>query len=129
MSRTGRVKNILAAAGNHIASPRLTDGGISLTLDGAKWLHSLPATGTGELPGPAVVEVDDDAEPFVRKGRNVFHGFCINADSTLRPGQPSLIINSSGELIGHGISRVDENEMMAFRKGIAIRVRDGVRHE
>jgi 7-cyano-7-deazaguanine tRNA-ribosyltransferase len=129
MSRTGRVKNILAADGTHIASPRLTDGGISLTMDGAKWLHSLPATGAEELPGPAVVEVDDDAEPFVRKGRNVFHGFCLNADSTLRPGQPCLIINSSGELIGHGISRVDENEMMAFRKGIAIRVRDGVRNE
>ena len=78
---------------------------------------------------PAVVHVDEDAEPFVRKGRNVFHGFCLSADSTLRPGQPCLICNSSGELIGHGISRVDANEMMAFRKGIAIRVRDGIRDE
>ena len=137
MSRTGRVKNILTADGTHIASPRLTDGGISLTLEGAKWLHDLPSATEvdspgsegGRLSGPAVVHVDEDAEPFVRKGRNVFHGFCLSADSTLRPGQPCLICNSSGELIGHGISRVDANEMMAFRKGIAIRVRDGVRDE
>ncbi|PXY74553.1 MAG: hypothetical protein CXX80_06700, partial [Methanobacteriota archaeon] len=116
---------------------RLTDGGISLTLEGAKWLHDLPSATEvdppgsegGRLSGPAVVHVDEDAEPFVRKGRNVFHGFCLSADSTLRPGQPCLICNSSGELIGHGISRVDANEMMAFRKGIAIRVRDGVRDE
>ena len=129
MSRTGRIKNILTADGTHIASPRLTDGGISLTLEGAKWLHGLNTAEVGELSGPAVIQVDDDAEPFVRKGRNVFHGFCLSADANLRPGQPCLITNSSGDLIGHGVSRVDENEMMAFRKGIAIRVRDGIRNK
>jgi 7-cyano-7-deazaguanine tRNA-ribosyltransferase len=129
MSRTGRVKNILTHNGHHIASPRLTDGGLSLTLEGAKWIHSLSKTNDGKVSGPARVIVDSDAEPFVRQGRNVFHGFCIDADPTLSAGQACLIVNVDDELIGHGISQVNKRELMAFRKGIAIKVRDGVKDE
>ena len=54
--------------------------------------------------GPAVVIVDDDAEPFVRKGRNVFHGFALACDPWLAPGEPCLIANQAGEFLGHGVS-------------------------
>ena len=129
MSRTGRVNNILANDGTHIASNRVVDGGISLTLEGAKWIDSIPESTAEQLSGISRVIVDDDAEPYVRQGKSVFHGFCLSADTSLRPGQPCLIMNKSGEMIGHGISQVDSEEMMAFRKGIAIRVRNGVKDE
>jgi archaeosine-15-forming tRNA-guanine transglycosylase len=60
--------------------------------------------------GPAWVVVDEDAEPFVRQGRNVFHGFVLAADPWIRPSQTCLIVNQKGELLGHGLANgtVDE---------------------
>ena len=123
------MKNILTKEGVHIASPRLTDGGLSITLDGAKWINNLPKSKPKQLSGPAKVVVNNDAEPFVRQGRSVFHGFCITSDQHLYPGQPCLILNESGDLIGHGVSRVDAEELLSLQKGIAIKVRDGVKNE
>ena len=39
MSSTGRIKNIIDKSGEHIASPRLNDGGLSLTSAGAKKIY------------------------------------------------------------------------------------------
>ena len=41
MSRTGRIRNVINSNGVHIVSPRLAEGGLSLTVEGAKLLHSL----------------------------------------------------------------------------------------
>jgi len=138
INRQGRIKNAISSSGKHIASPRLTDGGISLTTDGAIELHShrrrkIPSgfedtqawNFIGE--GPAWVVVNDDAEPFVRKGRNVFHGFILAADPWLTPGRTCLIVNQKGELLGHGLSNCNSEEFATFNKGIAIKTRDGIR--
>ena len=81
--------------------------------------------GTGGK-GPAVVVVNADAEPFVRKGRNVFHGFVVACDAWLAPSEACLIVNESGELIGHGLAQCTSTEMAAMKKGIAVRTRGGV---
>ena len=77
--------------------------------------------------GLAVVIVDSDAEPFVRKGRNVFHGFTTASDPWLRPGEPCLICNQSGQLIGHGVSLSTADDLLCMRKGVAIKTRDGIK--
>ena len=94
VNKYGRIKNVLSASGKHLASFRLGDGGMSLNNAGAielfarrrkncrMGLPKLQYPYCGE--GLAVVVVDDDAEPFVRKGRNVFHGFTIASDPWLR---------------------------------------------
>ena len=73
-----------------------------------------------------MVVVNADAEPFVRKGRNVFHGFVVACDAWLAPSEACLIVNESGELIGHGLAQCTSTEMAAMRKGIAVRTRGGV---
>ena len=138
INRHGRIKNAMSSSGKHIVSPRLTDGGISLTDDGAVELHShrrrkCPSgfeitqawNYIGE--GPAWVVVDDDAEPFVRKGRNVFHGFVLATDPWITPGRTCLIVNKKGQLLGHGISNCNSEEFATFKKGIAIKTRGGLR--
>ena len=68
MSSTGRIRNVKDSQGRHILSPRLGDGGLSLTDEGAKLLHAL------ELEpehAPATLTVVEDAVPFVGAGRNV----------------------------------------------------------
>ena len=138
INRHGRIKNALSSSGKHILSPRLTDGGISLTDDGAVELHSHRRR---ECPskfettqawnyigeGPAWVVVNDDSEPFVRKGRNVFHGFVLATDPWITPGRTCLIVNKKGQLLGHGISNCNSEEFATFKKGIAIKTRGGLR--
>tara|TARA_Y100001935_G_scaffold230507_1_gene210928 strand:+ start:213 stop:515 length:303 start_codon:yes stop_codon:yes gene_type:complete len=78
-----------------------------------------------EFPGIPRVCIIDDAVPFVGKGRNVMHGYISGADSHLIPGQPCLVIDSTGSLIAHGIPITTHLEMSYLRKGIAVRVREG----
>jgi archaeosine-15-forming tRNA-guanine transglycosylase len=139
-NKQGRLKNISSHDGRHILSPRLYDGGLSLTTEGAKDVFafrshplptSIPANSSelgGEL-GPAVVVVDEDAEPYVRSGRSVFHGFILAVDEWLLPDEPCLIVNPHGELIGHGISLCSATEIQTLRKGMAIKVRGGISPE
>jgi len=136
MSRTGRIRNVINSEGEHLFSPRLAEGGISLTVSGAKKLHQLR---TEKIPsgfdssdlnqhvgkGPAWVVVDSDAEPFVKDGRNVMHGFVTACDEWTRPGEIVLIVNSSGELLAFGISQSTPAEFETFTKGIAVKVREG----
>ena len=79
--------------------------------------------------GLALVVVDDDAEPFIRQGRNVFHGFVIACDPWLRPNEACLIVNQKGELLGHGTSQCTSSELATFQKGVAIKTRDGIKTE
>ena len=131
------MKNINDADGHHLFSPRLRDGGISLATAGAKALmthRSEPLPGGLPLTewwghagmGPAVVVVDEDAEPFVRKGRNVFHGFVVACDPWLAPGEACLITNQAGNLLGHGVSQCTSTEMADLKKGIAVKTRGGL---
>ena len=136
MSRTGRIRNVINSNGVHIVSPRLAEGGLSLTIEGAKLLHSLrkypiPTNfGTKKKSecdgnGLAWVVVDSDAEPFVKQGRNVMHGFVLACDEWTRPDETVLIVNQSGELLAIGRSQSTPEELSAFKKGIAIKVREG----
>ena len=45
---TGRVKNVIDQHGSHILSPRLTDGGLSVTDLGAKVIHNCRSISVSE---------------------------------------------------------------------------------
>ena len=122
--------------GVHLFSPRLAEGGMSITVEGARKLHALRRLNSpdgfisedfsfhaGE--GPAWVVVDNDAEPFVKQGRNVMHGFVLACDSWIRPGETVLVVNSEGKLLAIGRSQATAKELATFTKGIAIKVREG----
>jgi len=130
-STTDRMVNVYCED-SHILSPRLNDGGISFTLEGAKRLcdHRSPIsfdtnTTDSEFLGLPKVCINDDAIPFVGVGRNVMHGYILGADDHLIPGQPCLIVDSKGNLIAHGIPITTSREMKFFKKGIAIKVKEG----
>ena len=134
-SKTNRMVNVYSG-GIHTISPRLNDGGISLTLEGAKMInseYSSPPLIFGEEfegdeldhPGLARVMIVDDAIPFVGQGRNVMQGYVLGADPHLIPGQPCLVVDSNGNLVAHGTAITTAREMAYLTKGLAVRVRDG----
>ena len=136
MSRTNRIRNLINSEGLHLFSPRLAEGGMSLTVEGARKLHSLRKLATPSNfnendfsfyagQGPAWVVVDSDAEPFVNEGRNVMHGFVLACDPWVRPGETVLIVNSEGKLLAIGRSQSTAGELACFNKGIAVKVREG----
>ena len=137
-SRTDRVVNVLLGD-EHILSPRLSDGGISLALAGARRLNALdpsPPARFGEQadevsdhPGVPRVWLLDDAIPFVGRGRNVMHGYVLGADPHLTPGQPCLVVDGNGALVAHGTALSTAREMAHLKKGVAVRVRDGALRE
>ena len=116
-SKTKRVRNVHASDGEHILSPRMRDGGLSLTLEGARRLHG---------SGISTVVVNDDSVPFTRKGRNVMHGFITDVKGELNPGLPCLLESEDGTFLGHGVALCTASEARCFTKGIAIKVRDGI---
>lgn len=119
LSSSGRIRNIFTAEKIHVASPRLTDGGISLTMEGAKLAFE-----NGD--GPARITVVEDAVPFVRKGRNVIHGFIENCTVDLRPDEPCLVLNPQGDIIAHGISRIAAIDVDSIKRGIAVRIKGSI---
>ena len=136
VNREGRVKNINDENDQHLFSPRLRDGGLSVATAGALALleqrtEALPTSRPRTewwghaSKGPALVVVNSDAEPFVRKGRNVFHGFVVACDPWLAPGETCLITNEQGQFLGHGVSQCTSTEMAGFTKGIAVKTRGG----
>ena len=134
-SKTNRMVNVFTD-GVHTISPRLNDGGISLTLEGAKIINSFysePPLNFGEEydgdeldhPGLARVMIIDDAIPFVGLGRNVMQGYVLGADPHLIPGQPCIVVDKEGSLVAHGLAITTAREMAYLTKGLAVRVRDG----
>ena len=120
---TGRIRNVFDSEGTHILSPRLEDGGITLTINGARKLFEFSKLGICKIP---LVKINNDAIPFVRKGRNVMHGFILSVSEKLRPGMPCLIINDKEELIAFGISCCTNSEADELKKGVAVKIKSGI---
>ncbi len=134
-SNTDRMVNV-SFNGRHVLSPRLKDGGISLTSEGARVLYSLNpgvpdlfdeenSSEEEDYPGIPRVMISEDAIPFVGDGRNVMHGYIIGADPHTTPGQPCVVVSQEGDLVAHGVPTSTTLEMATFKKGIAVKVRDG----
>ena len=135
-SNTNRPVNVFNGE-MHLFSPRLNDGGISLALHGAKFIHEAmkSAEGTVEVSkdiqprsdhqGLPRITIHRDAIPFVGAGRNVMHGFILNADPWLIVGQPCLVVDEDDNLVAHGVSNSTSEEMAVMTKGVAVKVREG----
>ncbi|MCU0862056.1 MAG: tRNA guanosine(15) transglycosylase TgtA [Methanomassiliicoccales archaeon] len=117
---TDRIRNV-AVDGEHILSMRAPDGFFTLRPGGARRLMRA-------FPAPALrVVVDQDSEPFNREGKNVFCQFVKACDPALVPMDEVLVVNEKDELLAIGRALLVAEEMLAIRKGLAVKVREGVR--
>ncbi len=115
--RTGKIKNVLID-GKHVLSMRARDGRFTLKLDGGGLLMRL-------LPYPHMrVMVEDEPAEFAAKGNNVFAKFVRDCDLDIRPGDDVVVVNTRQELAAVGRALMNREEMLAFKRGIAVRVKD-----
>ena len=116
---TGKIRHIHYEE-EMLATLRPTTGLFILTVAGAKRLIR-------EVNPPSCwVKVDDDAEPFVMKGRSAFAKHVIDADPTIRPNTEVIVINRKSNVLAVGKALLSGTEMKQFSRGMAVRVRRGV---
>jgi predicted RNA-binding protein (TIGR00451 family) len=116
--RTGRIRHVYHN-NRLLATLKPTDGLFSLTIYGAKRLWSLE-------PQVQKIVVRSDIEALVRKGKNVFAKHVIHADNRIRAGDEVLVTNQDDTLLAIGKATLSGSEILAFKRGVAVKVRQGV---
>lgn len=115
--RTGKIRTV-SIDGVHALSMRAHDGRFTLKMEGARLLMAA-------LQPPRMrVVVEDEPAEFARKGNNVFAKFVASSDPEIRPGDDVMVVNTKGELVAVGRATMNSDEMKAFKRGIAVRVKD-----
>jgi len=119
---TDKIRNIIVD-GEHIMSMRAEDGFFSLRGPGAKRLLKA-------FPSPRLrMIVSDDSAPYNREGKNVMCGFITDGDEDLRPADEVLVVDKNDQLLAIGKMILTKDEAMTFKKGLAIRVREGTKEK
>ena len=117
--KTGRIKHVYLN-GTLLATLRPTNGFFALTINGGKRLMDLVDHSRFRIV------VHEDVESFVREGRNVFAKHVIKTDVKIRPGEEVVVINNKNDVLAVGKAVLSGDEMLAFNRGVAVKVRRGI---
>lgn len=130
--RTGRIKNF--SIGGRLALTLRTDGGLALTIMGAQYLLE-----NSKQFWENCVKPMQEAVPFVSEGRSLF---CKHVDwcgSNIKVGSDVAVIDgnsnsssggndtSSRRVVAVGIAMLPSRLMKQYRKGVAVKVRQGIK--
>lgn len=116
---TEKIRNV-HVRGDHVLSMRANDGFFTVRPKGAERLRK------GFMPPRLRVIVNKDSAEFNRAGKNVFCGFVIDCDEDIRPYDEVLVVDESDDLVAIGRTMMTRGEMLAFKKGLAVKVREGI---
>jgi uncharacterized protein with predicted RNA binding PUA domain len=135
--RTGRIKNF--SIGGRLAVTLRTDGGLALTINGARYLleNSKPFLENCVKPLP-------EAVPFVSEGRSLFCKHVEWCGSNIKVGSDVAVIDgtsggsgnddddgggisSSTKVVAVGTAMLHSRLMKEYRKGVAVKVRQGIK--
>jgi 7-cyano-7-deazaguanine tRNA-ribosyltransferase len=117
--RTKKIRHIYLGE-ELLATLQPTTGLFILTIAGAKRMVCKVE------PLRLWVRLQDDVEPFIAKGRSVYAKHVVDADSEIRPQEEVIVLNGRDEVVAVGRALLTGKEMMAFNRGVAVRVRRGV---
>lgn len=119
---TGRIRHVYLNE-KRIATLRPKDGMFSLTIEGAKRI----VENVKDLKG--WVRVEDEAASSIAEGKSVFAKHVLDADEEIRPKQEVIILDKRGNLLAVGRAVLTGREMKAFKTGVAVKVRKGIKEE
>jgi uncharacterized protein with predicted RNA binding PUA domain len=115
---TKKVREVILD-GKRLASMRATDGLYSLGLAGAQRIIA-----STKSPKRRVVVQSDVAE-FIAEGKNVFAKHVVKVDPKILPADEVVVVSEEDKLLAVGKAHLSAEYMLAFQKGIAVKVRYG----
>ncbi len=114
----GRIRQVWLKK-DQICTIRASDNFIILNRKGVEILHK-------NLKAPRLrVVVNEDAAPFVARGKTLFAKHVVAADREIRPAEEVMIVDGNDNLLASGKAILTGEEMLAFKRGEAVRVRRG----
>jgi uncharacterized protein with predicted RNA binding PUA domain len=116
--RTGKIRFIWIEE-TLIAALRPTDGFLTFTIAGAERLV-LAVDSLG-----CTVNIQDDVAKVIAQGRNLMARHVVKAGGGIKPGDEVVVLDSKKEVQGVGRALLTGKEMLAFRTGVAVRIRRG----
>ncbi|MDI6847164.1 MAG: pseudouridine synthase [Candidatus Bathyarchaeia archaeon] len=120
--RTGRIRYVYLN-GKRLATLRPTDGLFSLSIAGAKRIVENADS------AKCLVTVRSDVTKFIAKGGDVFAVHVVRADDDIRSKDEVIVVHENGEVLAVGRAVLSGEEMKAFKKGVAVKVRRGCMEE
>lgn len=129
--KTGRLRYVIDPAAEKVLFSFRPNGSIAPTIAGARLLlggGKVKPGRVGRRPRYAVT-VLDGVGGVVSEGRNVFCKHVVSCHSDLLPAEDVLVVSEGGELLAVGKTLVSGAAMKQFKRGVAIKVREGVGRE
>jgi conserved protein with predicted RNA binding PUA domain len=130
-NRTGRLKQITQKGTGYVLFSFRPNGSIAPTVKGAGYLwewsgHKSTKRVAVKSRPRWVVTVIDGVTELVSQGKTVFCKHVAYCDDSLRAEEDVVVMNVKGEIIAVGRSTVSGPLMKQFKRGVAIKVREGV---
>jgi uncharacterized protein with predicted RNA binding PUA domain len=120
--RTGRIRYIYLG-GVRLATLRPTDGLFSLSIAGAKRIAEDTSL------AKCFVTIQNSVSKFIAEGGDVFAVHVLKADDEIRSKDEVIVVNENGEVLAVGRALLSGKEMIAFKVGVAVKVRKGCLEE
>jgi len=117
--RTGRIKNFSIAG--TLAGTLRTDGGIVLTISGAQYLLD-----KSEQFGQNCIVPVKEAVPFVSEGRSLFCKHVEHCGPNVKIGS-DVALTDDTQVIAVGVSLFASDLMKRYSRGVAVKVRQGIK--
>jgi len=120
--RTGRIRYVYLND-KRLATMRPTDGLFSLSVADAKRIadHKIPAR--------CLVTVQNDVSKFIAEGGDVFAMHVVKADDAIRAKDEVVVVDEGCKVLAIGRALLSGEEMKAFKRGVAVKVRRGCLQE
>jgi uncharacterized protein with predicted RNA binding PUA domain len=115
---TGRIRYVYLGS-KRLGTMRPTDGFFSLSIHGAKRVVK-----NGQS-AKCFVTVRNDVAKFIAEGGDVFAAHVVSADDEVRARDEVIVLDEEGKVLAVGRAVLSGEEMKAFKRGVAVKVRRG----
>jgi uncharacterized protein with predicted RNA binding PUA domain len=118
--RTGRIRYIILN-GERLATLRPTDGLLSLSIKAAQLIAN------NKSFFKCFVTVKNEVSKYIASGGDVFAVHVVKVDADVGAKDEVIIIDEDGQVLAVGRTILSSEEMKAFKTGVAVKVRHGVK--
>uniref|UniRef100_A0A7J2THA4 Pseudouridine synthase n=1 Tax=Archaeoglobus fulgidus TaxID=2234 RepID=A0A7J2THA4_ARCFL len=120
LSSNGKIRQIYDR-GRRIATLKADSGLLTLSIEGARRLHS-------NFPFPKLrVVVMNEVSDFIAEGKSVFAKHVVKVDERIRANDEVIVVNEKDELLATGKAILSAFEMLSLKRGVAVKIRQAIR--